>query len=263
MCLYVFTYTLLFIYEKQLFDPGEVLYLYESPAGYGLIALRLIAWWIFLYSTIFTLRHYPEKSEFYYTFKVIGSLWFVSGPAFVLISNSLIDKWVRESVFFAVSHVITLAGHILFLVVTLPYNANKNFPYHVRTTQIAAMELCGSAGTTRSATSGTTSTPPGGRAPPATAPPRPPPTAGSPRSPSSSSPSAASSTARRKTKTGRGDRTGGNRSLDRGRSRRAPVRGKSPETETRPRSSPLLSNRNRKSKYRTSSSLRRGASGPP
>nr|XP_018918089.1 PREDICTED: transmembrane protein 145-like [Bemisia tabaci] len=146
MCLYVFTYTLLFIYEKQLFDPGEVLYLYESPAGYGLIALRLIAWWIFLYSTIFTLRHYPEKSEFYYTFKVIGSLWFVSGPAFVLISNSLIDKWVRESVFFAVSHVITLAGHILFLVVTLPYNANKNFPYHVRTTQIAAMELCGSAG---------------------------------------------------------------------------------------------------------------------
>lgn len=61
MCLYIVTYISIFIYEANVFDPGEVLYLYESPAGYSLIILRCIAWCMFIYSTIFTLKHYPEK----------------------------------------------------------------------------------------------------------------------------------------------------------------------------------------------------------
>ncbi|XP_073978128.1 transmembrane protein 145-like isoform X2 [Rhodnius prolixus] len=141
MCIYVITYITLFIYERLFFDPGEVLYLYESPAGYGLIGLRIIAWWMFIYSTVFTLKHYPEKNSFYYPFNLIGTMWFVSGPAFILAANTLIDKWVRESVVCAVHHFIALAGHILFLILTVPNRANKNFPYHVRTTQIGIMEL--------------------------------------------------------------------------------------------------------------------------
>lgn len=61
----------------QYFDPGEVLYLFESPAGYGLISLRIVAWWMFIYSTIFTLKHYPEKATFYYPFNLVGTLWLV------------------------------------------------------------------------------------------------------------------------------------------------------------------------------------------
>lgn len=34
----------LFSSKTQVFDPGEVLYVYESPAGYGLIILRLTGW---------------------------------------------------------------------------------------------------------------------------------------------------------------------------------------------------------------------------
>lgn len=60
----------------QVFDPGEVLYLYESPAGYGLMILRIAAWWIFEYSTLFTLKHYPEKSNFYTPFNLMGTLWY-------------------------------------------------------------------------------------------------------------------------------------------------------------------------------------------
>lgn len=44
MALYSFTYVCLFIWEQSVFDPGQVLYTYESPAGYGLIMLRLIGW---------------------------------------------------------------------------------------------------------------------------------------------------------------------------------------------------------------------------
>lgn len=78
MCLYITTYLTIFVYEAlvqktkqtklfiqfsfvQVFDPGEVLYLYESFPGYGLIILRLCAWAMFIYSTVFTLKKYPEK----------------------------------------------------------------------------------------------------------------------------------------------------------------------------------------------------------
>ena len=41
MCAYAITYTTLFIFEQKYFDPGEVLYIYESIAGYGLVKIYL------------------------------------------------------------------------------------------------------------------------------------------------------------------------------------------------------------------------------
>ncbi|XP_053622160.1 transmembrane protein 145-like [Plodia interpunctella] len=143
MCCYIVTYIVLFIYQAKAFDPGEVLYLYESPAGYGLIVLRVIASCVFAYATFFTVRKFPEKNMFYCPFFICGILWFYSGPLFILTANSYIDKWVRESVVTAVLLFITFSGHIMFLLLTLPVFANKNFPYHVRTTQIGVMEVTG------------------------------------------------------------------------------------------------------------------------
>ncbi|KAJ0182943.1 hypothetical protein K1T71_000919 [Dendrolimus kikuchii] len=143
MCCYAVTYIVLFVYQAKAFDPGEVLYLYESPAGYGLIVLRVTAWCAFAYSTFFTVRKYPEKNMFYCPFFICGTLWFYAGPLFILTANAYIDKWVRESVVTAVLLFITFSGHIMFLMLTLPVFANKNFPYHVRTTQIGVMEVTG------------------------------------------------------------------------------------------------------------------------
>ncbi|KAL1501773.1 hypothetical protein ABEB36_007038 [Hypothenemus hampei] len=147
MCVYVTTYLTIFVYEAVVFDPGEVLYLYESIAGYCLILLRLCAWGMFICSTVITLKKYPEKSNFYYPFNLFGTLWFIAGPAFILSANSYIDKWVRESVVCAVLLFISFGGHLMFLILTMPSVANKNFPYHVRTTQIGIMEVNGNAGT--------------------------------------------------------------------------------------------------------------------
>ncbi|XP_030747654.1 transmembrane protein 145-like [Sitophilus oryzae] len=146
MCLYVTTYLTIFVYEAVVFDPGEVLYLYESPAGYGLIILRIIAWLMFIYSTVITLKKYPEKSNFYYPFNLFGTIWFVAGPAFIISANTYIDKWVRESVVWAVLLFIAFGGHLMFLILTMPSVANKNFPYHVRTSQIGIMETNGNVG---------------------------------------------------------------------------------------------------------------------
>ncbi|XP_026467473.1 LOW QUALITY PROTEIN: transmembrane protein 145-like [Ctenocephalides felis] len=136
---YVITYFILYA-QSEKFDPGEVLYLYESVAGFGLCGLRIVAWGIFICSVATTIRKYPEKGTFYYPFSVFGSLWFISGPAFILIANSHIDNWVRESVVCGVQLFIAFAGHAFFLFLTVPSRANKNFPYHIRTSQIGVAE---------------------------------------------------------------------------------------------------------------------------
>ena len=42
MTVYTITYSVLYIYEETMFDPRDVLYKYESVAGYGLIGLAFI-----------------------------------------------------------------------------------------------------------------------------------------------------------------------------------------------------------------------------
>lgn len=91
----------------QYFDPGEVLYLFESPAGYGLISLRIVAWWMFIYSTIFTLKHYPEKATFYYPFNLVGTLWLVH-----------LSKWLCFTV---CCHGITILISLIILFILLIY----------------------------------------------------------------------------------------------------------------------------------------------
>ena len=76
----------------------QVLYIYESIAGYGLIVLRTIGWCMFIYSTFFTLKHYPDKGGFYYPYFSFYTLWFVAGPCIIIIANHIIAEWVRQKV---------------------------------------------------------------------------------------------------------------------------------------------------------------------
>ena len=96
--LYCIIYAFLFVFEQRYFDPGEVLYTYSSLGGYGLVLLRTCGWFMFIYSTFFTLKHYPEKGGFYYPFFCFFTLWFVAGPTIIVISNSVIAPWVRKKV---------------------------------------------------------------------------------------------------------------------------------------------------------------------
>lgn len=59
----------------QAFDPGLVLYLYESPPGYALLALRLLGWLWFCYAVFVTLKRFPRKVRFYVPLYVFYTLW--------------------------------------------------------------------------------------------------------------------------------------------------------------------------------------------
>ncbi|EDS31055.1 conserved hypothetical protein [Culex quinquefasciatus] len=72
--LYVIVYISLYIYQSEAFDPGEVLNLYESPAGFGLAGLRCIGWGFFIYSCAATIRKFTEKGPFYYPFTLLEQI---------------------------------------------------------------------------------------------------------------------------------------------------------------------------------------------
>ncbi|KAE8593596.1 hypothetical protein XENTR_v10019211 [Xenopus tropicalis] len=140
MTLYTVTHTVLFIHEAQFFDPAQVLYTYESPAGYGNIALQFLAYIWFCYAVLVTLKHFPEKQAFYVPFFAAYTLWFFAVPVMALIANFGIPKWAREKIVNGIQLGIHLYAHAVFLIITRPSAANKNFPYHVRTSQIGIME---------------------------------------------------------------------------------------------------------------------------
>ena len=49
------------IIYPNLSNKFQVLYLYDSVFGYGLVIMRMVGWLMFIYATFFTLKHYPEK----------------------------------------------------------------------------------------------------------------------------------------------------------------------------------------------------------
>ncbi|KAL0108982.1 hypothetical protein PUN28_014227 [Cardiocondyla obscurior] len=126
----------LYIYESEAFDPGLVLYLYESPPGYNLLALKIIAWFIFVIRCFKTIRKLHTKLHFYTSLLFLGSVWFLFHPLIVLINTMFVDKWVRESMAKGSSLFIVFLGHIMFLYVTRPSVNNKRFPFHIRTFQV-------------------------------------------------------------------------------------------------------------------------------
>ncbi|KAH9395616.1 hypothetical protein TYRP_020644 [Tyrophagus putrescentiae] len=127
--------------------PGEVLYIYESFFGYALVGMRLLAWSWFSYAIVFTLIHYPQKSAFFAKLFLVYSIWFISAPIVIMVASFVIPKYMREKIINAVELAIAFKAHLFFFFLTRPSRANKNFPFHVRTTQIAIMDKAGNVDT--------------------------------------------------------------------------------------------------------------------
>ncbi|OQR71414.1 transmembrane protein 145-like [Tropilaelaps mercedesae] len=136
MASYAILYVGLLMYEQYVFDPGYVLYLYESPAGYAIIVLRILSWSWFVYAVVFTLYKYPEKLSFYTQLVVIYTTWFVSMPILVLIATFAIPNWIREKSVSFVEELIMAFAHVTFLHMVWPSRKNNYFPFHVRANKV-------------------------------------------------------------------------------------------------------------------------------
>ncbi|XP_070537748.1 transmembrane protein 145-like isoform X1 [Ptychodera flava] len=136
MTVYTIVYCALYFCEETMFDPRDVLYKYESYAGYGLIGLYFIGFVWTHYAIYFSIKHYPDMVEFYVHFGVVFSFWWLATPVTILVCNYAIDAWVRAKVVNAIERVVICIGHIFFLILTRPNAANRNFPFRIKTTQI-------------------------------------------------------------------------------------------------------------------------------
>uniref|UniRef100_A0A2K5MUF4 Transmembrane protein 145 n=2 Tax=Cercopithecinae TaxID=9528 RepID=A0A2K5MUF4_CERAT len=128
MTLYTLTHVVLLIYEAEFFDPGQVLYTYESPAGYGLIGLQVAAYVWFCYAVLVSLRHFPEKQPFYVPFFAAYTLWFFAVPVMALIANFGIPKWAREKIVNGIQLGIHLYAHGVFLILPFLFCIPTAFP---------------------------------------------------------------------------------------------------------------------------------------
>lgn len=94
---------LLYIYQSEVFDPGLVLYIYESPPGYGLILLKLIAWIVFTLRCLKTAKKMSAKLHFYASLISLGSAWFLCHPLtvfnyYALHNDTLLQNSYKEKV---------------------------------------------------------------------------------------------------------------------------------------------------------------------
>eukprot|EP00118_Oscarella_pearsei_P013204 m.102568 g.102568 ORF g.102568 m.102568 type:complete len:506 (+) comp37178_c0_seq5:31-1548(+) len=134
LTMYTFAYSAMFVWEAVAFDPGKVLYLYDSPAGYGVVGLSFIAFTWFFFAVITTCKKNPDKMYFYLPFCVVYSTWFLARPVIVLISNNYVEDWVREKVVNGVNIAVAYLAYLSFLLFTIP--SSTNFPFHLKTTQV-------------------------------------------------------------------------------------------------------------------------------
>jgi hypothetical protein len=89
-------YWMLLIYWEFFHDPARTNFIYDSPPGLVIIAVRLVTWGWFLRGLARTLAdEYDDvKAQFYRRFGVIASLWFAYLPIVAVIARFL-DPWVR------------------------------------------------------------------------------------------------------------------------------------------------------------------------
>ena len=140
MSLFTSFYLASYIYHCYIFDPGEVLYFYESPPGYITIALKYVSWFMLTYSIYFTVKHYREKLKFYLRFYLFYSALVLVAPSCAIFSIFVLEAHYRMKVVYGVEIFISFLSFALFLFLTRPTKANKNFPFHIKTNQVAALE---------------------------------------------------------------------------------------------------------------------------
>uniref|UniRef100_A0A1I8JLE3 GpcrRhopsn4 domain-containing protein n=1 Tax=Macrostomum lignano TaxID=282301 RepID=A0A1I8JLE3_9PLAT len=141
-CLIVFmfyfaiAYIALYIVEAVTFDAALVLYRYESSPGYGLMAVILACWLFYVGCSIFTMSKH-KKVVFYTPMLVFYSLWFIAIPITVAVNINQVPDYMRAKVVNFIEVISLFLAHLFYLILTWPSLANKNFPFHIRTTQIS------------------------------------------------------------------------------------------------------------------------------
>lgn len=129
---YTVIFGILFVLEQRLFVP-EVLQI----ARLGNAVLRSLAWVLFVYGTISTIRENPAKQQFYLSLMVFFSVWFLTKPVASLVSAFSSEGWLITLRFHRLEPILCFIGFGCLLSIMGP----KNFPFHTRTNGVGPPQV--------------------------------------------------------------------------------------------------------------------------
>ncbi|VDM18543.1 unnamed protein product [Hydatigera taeniaeformis] len=109
------------------FDSGRAKYLFQSPTGYTLAALNVVAWLTFLLVAMYTNTHWPAKRVFYLQLICFYSAWFWVLPIILIINGDYIALWRRLALHRSISSTADFAAHVYILYIFWPTNLARIF----------------------------------------------------------------------------------------------------------------------------------------
>uniref|UniRef100_A0A158RAE0 Anion exchange protein n=1 Tax=Taenia asiatica TaxID=60517 RepID=A0A158RAE0_TAEAS len=109
------------------FDSGRAKYLFQSPTGYTLVALNVVAWLVFLLVAMYTNTHWPAKRLFYLQLICFYSAWFWILPIILIINGDYIALWRRLALHRSISSTVDLVAHVYMLYIFWPTNMARTF----------------------------------------------------------------------------------------------------------------------------------------
>ena len=141
--IYILTYGVLFFFKQEYFDHGlSLLWLLKlSKLLQGNLGVTVIAWAVFIYGALSTIRQNPEKQKFYLSFAGVFSIWFLAQPLPFLASSFFIQRGITASEFYhRLNFILDLLGFGGLLHIMRPSQADRNFPFHARANEVEPVQ---------------------------------------------------------------------------------------------------------------------------
>ena len=136
--IYILVFGILFVLDQEFFETGEPSQFAKilRIARLGNLALRALAWVIFVFGAITTIQTYPEKRIFFLSFMGFYSVWFLSRPFTFLVSYFFLDEWQNAQIYHRLDSLLCFLAFGGLLFIMKPSRANVNFPFHARLNEV-------------------------------------------------------------------------------------------------------------------------------
>lgn len=119
-------YVALFIWQQKILDPASVLYVYETPPGWAIVAVRCIltlwAFWCLIHT--YQLESERSKRQFYLVWGFLALAWLISLPIIVGIATNL-ETWMRKRVVFGILNSVQAFIYLALTYLFRPFRSNR------------------------------------------------------------------------------------------------------------------------------------------
>lgn len=119
-------YVALFSWIEKILDPASVLYIYETPIGWAVVAIRSA---LTIYAVICIIQTYrlekeTPKRRFYLVWSFFCVCWLASLPIIVGIAHEL-ESWKRQRIVFGLTNCVHCAMYVVLTVLFRPFASNR------------------------------------------------------------------------------------------------------------------------------------------